>query len=135
MSTGTLNRTGTVSSKPYSSRPLTSNTNRNDDIIVSMSEGRGCVPEIGIAGINLATTEAFLFQFSDTANFPLTFHILGMLTPKIIVMSETCIENQSTLYQAVEPFLNRRCDIYSMERSAYNEADGRKIMENYSIHV
>ena len=48
-------------------RPLTSTTSRSDDIFIAMSEGRGCVPEIGIAGINLTTTEAFLFQFSDTA--------------------------------------------------------------------
>ena len=93
------------------------------------------MPEIGIAGINLTTTEAFLFQFSDTANYPLIFHILDMLKPRVVIMSETCIDQQSLLYQAIEPFISTKCDIHAMERSEFNENAGLNIIDYYSIHV
>jgi DNA mismatch repair protein MSH4 len=128
-------RTQNSSQRPRTSnRPDTATTARNDShIILCISEGRGTHSEIGIASMNLRTSECVMSQYSDSSSFPLTFHRLNILQPGVIVMSNTCIDPPSILYQVMGPVMELCADLVPVHRQYFNDSNGLEYLKQFNI--
>jgi DNA mismatch repair protein MSH4 len=133
--TPSRSRTQNSSQRPRTStRPDTATTVKNDShVILCISEGRGTHSEIGIASMNLRTSECVMSQYSDSSSFPLTFHRLNILQPGVIIMSSTCIDPPSILYQVMGPVMEQRSELISVQRHYYNDTNGMEYLKQFNI--
>ncbi|KAI4211373.1 MAG: hypothetical protein LQ351_005799 [Letrouitia transgressa] len=88
------------------SRPKTSASttvgSKDQQIICAISESRGISPVVGLAFVNLATTEAVLCQISDNQTFARTIHKLAVYEPTEILFMTTAAQPKSNLFSIVE---------------------------------
>lgn len=72
-------------------RPLTALTSNieDQDIICAMSESRGISPTVGLAFVNLSTSEAVLCQICDSQTYVRTCHKLKVFNPSEILYTST----------------------------------------------
>jgi DNA mismatch repair protein MSH4 len=112
---------------------LTSTLRASSQTVVAISEGRGCISEIGVATLDLLTSESVVMQYSDTANYPKTFYLLSLINPKIIIMPKTCVELPSKLFQSIGPYLDRNAEVVPTPRIYFNEQNGLEVLQKYAI--
>lgn len=106
---GTTPRPSTSMSKATTSRPRTgrprtaaSTIGGDQQIICAISESRGLSPIVGLAFVNLSTTEAILCQISDNQTYVKTLHKLACLEPTEILLTITAAQPKSKLYSFIE---------------------------------
>ena len=75
---------------------------RDQQIICAISESRGISPVVGLAFINLTTTEAVLCQISDNQTYARTIHKLAVYDPSEILFMTTAAQPKSKLFSIVE---------------------------------
>lgn len=99
-SSATTTATGTRSR----GRPRTSLSTLNSDqqIICAISESRGISPIVGLAFINLSTTEAVVCQILDNQTYTRTEQKLTVYEPSEILFMSTAVQPKSKLYLLVE---------------------------------
>ena len=100
-------RTSTSTGRPKSSRPRTATSTtqggpNDQQIICAISESRGISPVVGLAFVNLTTTEAVLCQISDNQTFVQTIHKLFVFQPSEILFMTTAVQPKSKMYAFVE---------------------------------
>lgn len=71
-------------------------------IICAISESRGISPTVGLAFINLSTTEAVLCQICDSQTYVRTVQKLGVFAPTELLFMSTAANPKSKLYSIIE---------------------------------
>lgn len=104
----TPSRPGTSMGRATTGRPLarprtaTSTAGGDQQIICAISESRGLSPIVGLAFVNLSTTEAVLCQISDNQTYVKTVHKLTVFEPTEILLMTTAAQPESKLYSGVK---------------------------------
>jgi DNA mismatch repair protein MSH4 len=73
----------------------------SQDIICAVGESRGISPTVGLAFVNVSTSEAILCQICDSQTYVKTVNKIGVFEPTEIVFMSTSSDQQSTLYSIV----------------------------------
>lgn len=74
----------------------------DQQIICAISESRGLSPVVGLAFVNLSTSEAVLCQISDNQTYVKTEHKLTVFEPTEILFMTTAVQPESKLYSVVK---------------------------------
>ena len=132
--TPTPTTSGSIS-KRSRGRPRTaaSTTTGNDQqIICAISESRGISPVVGMAFVNLSTTEAVLCQISDNQTYTKTEQKLSVYFPSEILVMSTAIQPKSKLVLSIENNLSS-ININPISRSYWAETTGNEYMQRLAI--
>ncbi len=129
-------RPTTTTSRPQTgsrSRPRTAGTSTgycDDAIICAISESRGISPTIGLSFVNISTSEAVLYQFTDTQTYARTYHKIKVFAlSQFLYMSTADI---SKLISIVKENLEvERADIAmtSIDRKYWSELSGHEYVQ------
>lgn len=105
-------------------RTATSTVGGDQQIICAISESKGISPIVGMAFINLSTTEAVLCQISDNQTYTRTEHKLTVYQPTEILFMDTAIQPpKSKLHSLVEDNLPQ-VRITHIDRKYWAETTG-----------
>jgi len=92
--------------RPRTGRPRTAASSSGgielQQIICAISESRGISPTVGLAFINLSTTEAVLCQICDSQTYVRTIQKLGVFAPTELLFMSTAANPKSKLYSIIE---------------------------------
>ena len=96
----------------------------DQEIICAITESRGISPTVGLAFINISTTEATLCQIVDNQTYVKTLHKLQVLDPSTILLPITAITpSKSKLYSIIEATLPN-LPITTLDRKYWGETNG-----------
>ena len=116
-------RPGTSMSRATTARPktrprtATSTIGGGDQqIICAINESRGLSPIVGLAFINLSTTEAVLCQISDSQTYVQTVHKLTMFEPTEILFANTVAQPPTKLYSIINQEFRNYIRITTVDR-------------------
>ena len=100
-----LNDTGSTRSRPLTGRTSgtrprtrartaasTSGGAHDQQIVCAITESRGISPIIGLAFVNISTTEAVLCQIVDNQTYVKTLHKVSVFAPSAILFPSTAIQ-------------------------------------------
>ncbi|WEW61371.1 MutS protein msh4 [Emydomyces testavorans] len=123
----------TTSGRPRTGRPTTTATSVTiQDIICAISESRGICPTVGLAFVNLSTSEAVLCQICDSQTYARTIQKLAVLDPTEILFMRTAKEPRSKLYSIVEENLPQ-LTITATDRRYWAEKTGHEYVEQLAF--
>lgn len=129
-------RTSTSNGRPRSSRPKTATSSvlgsSDQDIICAVSESRGISPVVGLAFINLTTTEAVLCQISDNQTFLHTLHKLAVYQPSEVLFMNTAVQPKSKLFSFVEAN-HPQLLLSSADRRYWSETAGIEYIQQLAL--
>lgn len=121
--------------RPRTGRPRTAAStlgSRDQQVICAISESRGISPVVGLAFVNLSTTEAVLCQISDNQTFTRTIHKLVVYEPTELLFMTTAAQPKSKLFAIVEhniPHLR----ITVIDRKYWSEATGLEFIQQFAF--
>lgn len=101
-------------------------------LICAISESRGISPTVGLAFVNLSTTEAVLCQISDNQTYTRTDQKLAVYEPSEILFMSTAAQPNSTLYAFVENNF-KDSHINVIDRKFWDEKQGMAFIEKLAI--
>ena len=107
-------------------------TGNEQQIICAVSESRGISPIVGIAFVNVSTTEAVLCQISDNQTYTKTEQKLQVYEPSEILFMSTSVQPKSNLYLVVENNLDN-IRIQPIDRKYWEETKGMEYIEQLAI--
>lgn len=113
-----------LSERPWTARPTTTATSiASQEVICAVSESRGVSPTVGLAFVNLSTSEAVLCQICDSQSYVKTINEIGVFEPSELIFMNAA--TQSKLYCIVQgnlPELTITCidRRYWSERAAHD---------------
>ena len=136
----------TTRSRPTTSRPGTGYTSAtrtrtrpsastygSQDIVCAITESRGISPTIGLAFVNVSTTEAVICQIVDNATYVRTLHKLTVFEPSEIIFPNTAITPvKSKLYSIVEANIPD-LEIGTADRRFWAENPGVDYIQNLAF--
>ena len=104
------------------------------DIVCAVSEARGVSPTVGLAFINLTTSEAVLSQICDTQFYVKTIHKIQMYEPSAILMVNTAFppNPKSNLLAIIEEELPGST-IESVDRKYWSEHAGLECIQTLAF--
>lgn len=111
-------------------------TSNDQQIICAISESRGISPVVGLAFVNLTTSEAVLCQISDNQTYTRTIHKLWVIDPSEILFMNTAAQPASPLYSAVEnhkPRLLPHARIIVIDRKYWSESSGQELIQTLAF--
>ena len=136
---GTTSRPNTSTTRATSSRPRTakprtaaSTVNGDQQIICAVSESRGLSPVVGLAFVNLSTTEAVLCQISDNQTYVKTIHKISCFEPTEILIMTTAAQPKSKLYSVIEGHLSY-IRISPIDRKYWAETTGTEYIQQLAF--
>ena len=98
--------TGYTTSARTKTRPRTAVStlggHGDQNIICAITESRGISPTVGLAFVNVSTTESVLCQIVDNQTYVRTIHKLKVFDPTEILFPSTAAQPKSKLYSIVE---------------------------------
>ncbi|KAL9025532.1 MAG: hypothetical protein Q9196_005661, partial [Gyalolechia fulgens] len=121
--------------RPRTGRPRTAAstvTSREQQVICAVSESRGISPIVGLAFVNLSTTEAVLCQISDNQTYTRTLHKLVVYEPTELLLMTTAARPKSKLYAVIElniPYLR----ITVIDRKYWSETAGLEYIQQLAL--
>lgn len=133
----TTPRPSTSRSRPATSRqrgrPRTAASTIGGDqqIICAISESRRLSPIVGLAFVNVSTTEAVLCQISDNQTYMRTEHKLAVFQPTEILFMTTATQPESKLYSFVKDRF--AIPITVIDRKYWAETTGMDYIQQLSI--
>ncbi|KAK2746860.1 MutS protein msh4 [Myotisia sp. PD_48] len=123
----------TTTSRARTTRPHTAATSvQLQNVICAITESRGISPTVGLAFVNLATSEAVLSQICDTQTYARTLQKLLVFEPTEILFMTTAKDSLSNLYAFVEtnfPHL----EITTFDRKYWSEQNGYEYVEQLAF--
>ncbi|KAI1911266.1 MutS protein msh4 [Ophidiomyces ophidiicola] len=123
----------TTTGRPRTGRPTTTATSvAVQDIICAISESRGICPTVGLAFVNLSTSEAVLCQICDSQTYARTIQKLAVLDPSEILFMKTAQDPKSKLYAIVEENLPH-LTITTIDRRYWAEKTGHECVEQLAF--
>jgi hypothetical protein len=111
-------------------------TSNDQQIICAISESRGISPVVGLAFVNLTTSEAVLCQISDNQTYTRTIHKLWVFDPSEILFMSTAVQPSSQLYSTVEnhqPRLLPHARIIAIDRKYWSETSGQEYIQTLAF--
>lgn len=121
--------------RPRPGRPRTvasTVAGRDQQVICAISESRGISPVVGMAFVNLTTTEAVLCQISDNQTFTRTIHKLVVYEPTEILFMTTAAQPKSKLFSIVEYNVpNLRITV--IDRKYWSETTGLEYIQQLAF--
>lgn len=130
--TGT-NRPGTSYTGRRTARAATIATSVvSQDIICAISESRGISPTVGLAFVNLSTSEAVLCQICDSQTYARTVQKLMVFDPTEILFMKTAKESNSKLCAIVEENLPQ-LRITTIDRRYWAENRGHEYVDQLAL--
>lgn len=102
------------------------------DIICAISESRGISPAVGLAFVNLSTSEAVLCQICDSQTYAATVHKLAVFDPTELLFMNTAKQPQSKLYSIVEENLPD-LRITTVDRRYWSEKAGHEYVQQLAF--
>ena len=132
-------RPGTSMSRATTARPKTRARTANSiiggdqQIICAISESRGLSPVVGLAFVNLSTTEAVLCQISDNQTYVQTVHKIAVFEPTEIIFMNTSAQPPSKLYSIVCEEFTQRFRITSIDRKYWAETSGMEYIQRLAF--
>lgn len=111
-------------------------TSNDQQIICAISESRGISPVVGLAFVNLTTSEAVLCQISDNQTYTRTIHKLWVFDPSEILFMNTAAQPSSHLHSAVEnhqPRLLPHARIIVIDRKFWSETTGQEMIQTLAF--
>lgn len=88
-------------------RPTTSGTSiASQDVICAISESRGVSPTVGLAFVNLSTSEAVLCQLCDSNCYARTINKLAVYEPTELLFMNTSSARQTKLFDTIQDNMN-----------------------------
>ncbi|KAL8912148.1 MAG: hypothetical protein Q9171_002782 [Xanthocarpia ochracea] len=121
--------------RPRTGRPRTAAstlTSRDQQVICAISESRGISPVVGLAFVNLSTTEAVLCQISDNQTFTRTINKLVVYEPTELLFMTTAAQPKSKLYTIVELNIpNLRITV--IDRKYWSETTGLEYIQQLAF--
>ncbi|KAL9010756.1 MAG: hypothetical protein Q9173_004335, partial [Seirophora scorigena] len=136
--TTTTPRSGTSlnnTDRPRTGRPRTvtsTMSGRDQQVICAISESRGISPVVGLAFVNLSTTEAVLCQISDNQTFTRTVHKLVVYRPTEILFMTTAAQPKSKLFSIVEHNLHDY-RVTVIDRKYWSETAGLEYIQRLAF--
>ncbi|TPX49095.1 hypothetical protein SeLEV6574_g01688 [Synchytrium endobioticum] len=119
--------------KTAASRPKTAQSSASSNVIICISEGRGVASEVGMASMDIKTSECILHQFGDTPSYVKLLHKLHLYNPIEILMSTTMLEpTKSKLCKAIEdefPDLT----VTPVDRKYFRDTSGLNYIKEYGL--
>lgn len=133
------------------SRPPTRNTHRragttrprtavstigveSQQIICAVSESRGIAPTVGLAFVNLDTSEAILSQICDSQTYVRTIHKLAVFAPSQILIVNTATQPKSKLFAIIEENLvDLNSSIMLLDRQYWAELLGHEYIQQLAF--
>ncbi|MCJ1395492.1 MutS protein msh4 [Xylographa bjoerkii] len=128
----TTSTSGNSTGRPGTARPKTGVRTTtsifggtvDQEIICAITESRGISPTVGLAFVNISTTEATLCQIVDNQTYVKTLHKLQVLDPSTILLPTTAINpSKSKLYSIIEATLPN-LPITMLDRKYWGETNG-----------
>ncbi|EZG09075.1 hypothetical protein H106_01760 [Trichophyton rubrum CBS 735.88] len=114
-------------------RPTTAATTAaSQEIICAISESRGISPAVGLAFVNLSTSEAVLSQICDSQTYARTVHKLAVFEPSEVLFMNTSKEPLSKLYAIVEENLPH-IRIITFDRKHWSEQNCHDYVERLAF--
>lgn len=107
-------------------------TGSDQQIICAISESRGVSPVVGLAFVNLTTSEAVLCQISDNQTYTKTIHKLWVFDPSEILFMNTAAQSTSPLYSVVENHRHRllpHARLVVIDRKYWSETSGQEFIQ------
>ncbi|KAE8552607.1 MutS protein msh4 [Talaromyces marneffei ATCC 18224] len=84
-------------------RPTTSGTDiASQEVVGAISESRGISPTVGLAFVNLSTSEAVLCQICDSNSYARTINKLAVFEPTELLFMNTASARQTMLYDTIQ---------------------------------
>ncbi|PGH05308.1 DNA mismatch repair protein MSH4 [Blastomyces parvus] len=118
---------------PRTVRPTTAGTSvASQEIICAISESRGISPTVGLAFVNLSTSEAVFCQICDSQTYARTIHKLAVFDPTEVLFMKTAKEPRSKLYSIVEENLPH-LTVTSVDRRMWAERTGHEYVEQLAF--
>ncbi|KAL9599083.1 MAG: hypothetical protein Q9179_003687 [Wetmoreana sp. 5 TL-2023] len=121
--------------RPKTGRPRTAASalaGRDQQVICAISESRGISPVVGLAFVNLTTTEAVLCQIPDNQTFTRTIHKIVVYEPTEILFMTTAARPKSKLYSIVEYNVpNLRITV--IDRKYWSETTGLEYIQQLAF--
>ena len=136
---GTLSQPGWASSSIVRSKARaktaisTLGGSGDQQIICAITESRGISPTVGLAFVNLSTTEAVLCQIADNQTYVRTLHKLHVLEPSEIFIPNTAAAPKSKLFQVLETNLDFDAPLTPLSRRYWDEASGNEYIEKLAF--
>lgn len=97
-------------------------------IVCTVSESRGISPTVGLAFVNISTSEAVLCQICDSQTYARTVHKLAVFDPSEILFMKTSKEPRSKLYSVVEENLPQ-LTVKAINRRYWSEKIGHESLK------
>ncbi|EFR03552.1 DNA mismatch repair protein mutS [Nannizzia gypsea CBS 118893] len=114
-------------------RPTTAaTTSPSQEIVCAISESRGISPAVGLAFVNLSTSEAVLSQICDSQTYARTIHKLAVFEPTEVLLMNTSKEPSSKLYAAVGENLSHIRTV-TVDRKYWSEQNCHDYVERLSF--
>ncbi|KAL8996679.1 MAG: hypothetical protein Q9169_003851 [Polycauliona sp. 2 TL-2023] len=105
---------------------------RDQQVICAISESRGISPVVGLAFVNLSTTEAVLCQISDNQTFTRSIHKLFVYEPTELLFMTTAAQPKSKLFSIVEHNIpNLRITV--IDRKYWSETAGLEYIQQLAF--
>ncbi|KAG5461010.1 MAG: hypothetical protein BJ554DRAFT_6869 [Olpidium bornovanus] len=102
-------------------------------VVVAVVEGRGVTGWVGLAALNLTTSECIVSQFADTQTYVKTLHKLSIYAPAEIVVSSTIVDPvKSKLYELLEEALPDGV-VVPVARKYFSDNAGLGYLKQYSL--
>ena len=105
----------------------------DQEIICAVTESRGISPTVGLAFVNISTTEATLCQIVDNQTYVKTIHKLQVLDPSTILLPTTAVNpSKSKLYSIIEATLPN-LPITTLDRKYWGETNGAQYIQQLAF--
>ena len=131
-----LPSTGRTGSGRHRTRPRTAasalDAFAEQQIICAISESRGISPTVGLAFVNLSTTEAVLCQICDSQTYVRTLHKLYVFGPTEIIFMSTAANPKSKLFSIVEDNVPQS-PITVIDRKYWSETTGVEYIQQLAF--
>lgn len=98
------------------------------NVVCAVSEARGVSPSVGLAFVNLSTSEATLSQICDSQFYVKTVHKIQMHEPSYILVISTSFNPKSNLLSILEEEL-AGTHIHPVDRKYWAETAGLQFVQ------
>lgn len=109
---------------------------KDQQIICAVSESRGISPTVGLAFVNITSTEAVICQILDNQTFIRTIHKLWVFDPAEILFMNTAAQPKSKLYSIIDANLRQylpNSRIVVIDRKYWSETAGIEYIQNLAF--
>lgn len=114
-------------------RPTTSGTSiACQEVVCAISESRGVSPTVGLAFVNLSTSEAVLCQICDTNSYARTINKLAVFEPTELLFMNTTSARQTMLYDTIQSNISHLI-ISSIDRRYWSDRASQEYVDKLAF--